>query len=135
MRISDWSSDVCSSDLDGDAQGAERAGAGQFAKEDPARILVHHRGAAHRIGTQVVEDALHRRLPALQFAAVEQQLADADIAAAVLRVVTDAHDVAARQPQAARPLNMEEEEFGGIGGPSDFESASTEEPKHELPSL
>src|SRR3546814_1069571 len=96
MRISDWSSDVCSSDL------------------------------AHRIGTQIVEDALHRRLPALQFAAVEQQLADADIAAAVLRVVADAHDVAARQPQAARPLNLEEEEFGGIGGPSDFESASFE---------
>src|SRR3546814_15725586 len=91
MRISDWSSDVCSSDL------------------------------AHRIGTQIVEDALHRRLPALQFAAVEQQLADADIAAAVLRVVADAHDVAARQPQAARPLNLEEEEFGGSGGPSDFE--------------
>src|SRR3546814_19920515 len=53
-------------------------------------------------------------------------LADADIAAAVLRVVADAHDVAARQPQAARPLNLEEEEFGGIGGPSDFESASFE---------
>src|SRR3546814_14595751 len=89
MRISDWSSDVCSSDLDGDAQGAERAGAGQFAKEDPARILVHHRGAAHRIGTQIIEDALHRRLPALKFAAAEPQLADVDIAAAGLRVVGD----------------------------------------------
>src|SRR3546814_11826057 len=55
-------------------------------------------------------------------------LADADIAAAVLRVVADAHDVAARQPQAARPLNLEEEEFGGIGGPSDFESAAFERP-------
>src|SRR3546814_17706714 len=81
MRISDWSSDVCSSDL-----------AGQFAKEDPAWILVHHRRAARRVGAQIVEDALHRRLAGLEFAAVEQQLADADIIAAVLAVVTDTQD-------------------------------------------
>src|SRR3546814_11084149 len=33
---------------DGDAQGAERAGSGQFAEEDPDRILVHHRGTRKR---------------------------------------------------------------------------------------
>src|SRR3546814_16703415 len=32
------------------AERAQRAGAGQFAKEDPAWILVHHRRAARRVG-------------------------------------------------------------------------------------
>src|SRR3546814_16263415 len=95
-------------------------------------ILVHHRGAARRCCTQLFDDSLHRRLPALQFAAVEQQLADADIAAAVLRVVADAPDVAARQPQAARPLNLEEEEFGGIGGQGYFEPGHTDGAAPEL---
>src|SRR3546814_4410982 len=101
MRISDWSSDVCSSDL----------GAGQFAKEDPAWILVHHRRAARRVGAQIVEDALHRRLAGLEFAAVEQQLADADIIAAVLAVVTDTQDRHVGQAQASRTLDLQKEKL------------------------
>src|SRR5690606_33248007 len=108
------------------AECTERTRSGELAKEDPAWILVHYCRAAHRVGAQIVEDALHRRLPGLKLAAVTQQLAYADIVAAVLAVVADAHDAAVRKPQTPRALHLEEEEFRSVRRPCDFEPASFE---------
>src|SRR3546814_17753196 len=52
MRISDWSSDVCSSDLDEDVDGALR---GVIAVEDVRYPVVEHPRGAGRVGDHLVQ--------------------------------------------------------------------------------
>jgi hypothetical protein len=69
---------------------------------------------ARRIGPRPGLDALHRRLLQLQFAALDQRLADRLIGMAVLVTVVQAHHAAVGQLDPAGTLHLQEEEFDGI---------------------
>ena len=109
-----------------DAFGAERRVAGERAEEDVGAVLVHQLGGAVRMGAQPGADRLQRDLLLRQLAAVDEDPADRGVVVAVLRRVADAHDPAVGQADAARALDLEEEERHRVGDPEELEPASPE---------
>src|SRR3546814_6131290 len=95
MRISDWSSDVCSSDLPGQRQGVDEAGGG----DDGGAVLVvvEHRNV-HQLLQALLDDEALRRLDVFQVHAAPRLAEEAhavhelvDVAGVALEV--DAVDV------------------------------------------
>ena len=76
-----------------------------------------------------------RRLARLEQAAILHQLADSDIVAPVLAGIADPHDSAVGQAEAARALDLEEEEVDRVGRPGDFEAPAGERPVLDLGAL
>src|SRR3546814_5574448 len=128
MRISDWSSDVCSSDLTGRAQGEAALGAGRRHRHRPAAVgLTEH----HAAGDGVVGE----------LSTVEEHLGEALVAVEAPEA-TDGHarrverheEVGQTAVAVAVGVGAEQAEQVGAerapGGPG-----RTEEPTYELQSL
>ena len=107
---------------------AERAEcrSGLFAEEHVALILAHDRAALFGMIVQPADDALHRALPGREQPALLHQRADAGVIAAVLALIADPHHRSVGQPQPARALDLQEEQFDRIGRPGDDRRATVE---------
>src|SRR3546814_1531537 len=92
MRISDWSSDVCSSDLIADLP-------------DPTGILVHQRRVRQRVGgIGVVEIALAIAAPDREFPEARQPLQIESMAVALVAQAIGVEQVERRRAEARRVI-------------------------------
>ena len=108
----------------GRALGAERRRAGDAAEEDKARIERHQGRRPATVGLHPGADRLHGYGVLGDLAPRHQLASDGDVGVAVVAAVAEAHDGAVLHHNAARPLDVEEEDIDGIVGPQDLQPPS-----------